>query len=537
MTKTAWIVAMIAVLAWRWGGAGEALAQTATIEETGSLPAGVIATTPGTTQSLLGAMPGGGAGLGAVQPGRDEMLFGRVGTSSPRVPTSISTPGGVYQGPQNTQGVAAPLPLSAPRAQFFGSLDVPKHEDEEGPANGLTLDQAVDMFVHENLDLRAKALEIPQARADVITAGLRANPIFYADSQLVPYGSFSNARPGGPTQYDINISHPIDYSRKWRARKNFALRALSVTEAMYQDAVRIGIQNLYVAYVDVLAARETVHYASTSVEGLREVLRVNRELLDQSSKATAADVEQARADLEIASAGLFDAQSVLQQKKLVLGELLHLAPERIQTLELRGGIADRALPPPEVDQLIDIALNCRADVVAYQRGIAAAEAGVKLELANRFADAYALFQPFTYQNNAPFGKGTVPAWAVGVTVPLPIYNRNQGRIERAKYNVSQSGVQFEQVKLRAITEVQQAVMEYQVTDRIVRHLKNTVLPLSQASLSKRMTLWEEGEITKFVFLDTQRKYNDTAKTYLDSLVRHRRSMLALDTAVGQRILP
>ena len=31
-------------------------------------------------------------------------------------------------------------------------------------------------------------MEIPQARADVLTASLRANPIFYADTQLVPYG-------------------------------------------------------------------------------------------------------------------------------------------------------------------------------------------------------------------------------------------------------------------------------------------------------------------------------------------------------------
>ena len=48
-------------------------------------------------------------------------------------------------------------------------------------------------------------------RADVLTASLRANPIFYADSQLVPYGSDSVEAPDGPTQYDVNISHPLDY--------------------------------------------------------------------------------------------------------------------------------------------------------------------------------------------------------------------------------------------------------------------------------------------------------------------------------------
>ena len=84
--------------------------------------------------------------------------------------------------------------------------------EDLGPPDGLTLDQAIEIYVHQNLNLRALALELPQARADVLTASLRANPILYADSQLVPYGSFNRERPGGPTQYDLNISHPIDYS-------------------------------------------------------------------------------------------------------------------------------------------------------------------------------------------------------------------------------------------------------------------------------------------------------------------------------------
>ncbi len=126
--------------------------------------------------------------------------------------------------------------------------------------------------MRQNLDLRAKQLEIPQARADVLTASLRANPLFYADSQLVPYGSDSVRRPDGPTQYDVNISHPIDYSHKRLARMAYAARALEVMEAQYQNEVRLAIQNLYIAYVDVLAARETVRYLQTSIKGLERGL-------------------------------------------------------------------------------------------------------------------------------------------------------------------------------------------------------------------------------------------------------------------------
>ena len=52
--------------------------------------------------------------------------------------------------------------------------------------------------MHQNLTLRAQSLELPQARADVLTASLRANPILYADSQLIPYGSFNTSATRRP---------------------------------------------------------------------------------------------------------------------------------------------------------------------------------------------------------------------------------------------------------------------------------------------------------------------------------------------------
>ena len=143
-------------------------------------------------------------------------------------------------------------------------LALPAAGEDEGPADGLTLDQAIERLVRQNLDLRSKAFEIPQADADILTAGLRANPILYSDVQCVPYGASHPARPGGQTQYDINVSYPLDVTRKRQARTLVACRAKRVLEAQFQDAVRVEIDNLYTEFVDVLAARETVREARES---------------------------------------------------------------------------------------------------------------------------------------------------------------------------------------------------------------------------------------------------------------------------------
>ena len=136
--------------------------------------------------------------------------------------------------------------------------------------------------------------------------------------------------------------------------------------------------------------------------------------------------------------------------------------------------------------------------MAYRLGIMSAQANVGLQRANRFQDAYLLLQPYTYQNNAPFGKQSGASWAVGITVPLPIYNRNQGNIERAKINVYQTEVQLAYQEKRVETEVRQAIKEYQVSGQIADRIRRQVLPGLERAYRDRLKLFQEGEITKFV---------------------------------------
>jgi cobalt-zinc-cadmium efflux system outer membrane protein len=513
----------------------QASAQAPTIEQSGLLQGGAMGA-PGGPTSLLGATPGAGANLG-MQPGRDEMLLGgRAGPSVPRVPTSITMPGGTYQGPRASLGVAAPQPLPVPQPTFYGTLEVAEGPEDQGPPDGLTLDQAIEIYVHQNLGLRALALELPQARADVLTASLRANPIFYADSQLVPYGSFNRQKPGGPTQYDVNVSHPIDYSRKRVARTNYAEVSLRVMEHQYQDAVRRGIGDLYLAYVDILAARRTVHYVQVNARGTEEFLS-KTEALFRQDKATSADVDQARSEHAVAAVSLADAEEALRQRKRVLAALLNLPPADADRFDLRGSLEDLGPPPPADEDLFRMALQCRPDVSSFRLGVEAAQAAYQLARANRFQDAYLLYQPFTYQNNAPFGTQSATSWALGITVPLPVYNRNQGNIERARINILQSQVQLSDRERQVIAEVQQAIHEYRISGRIVSDIRDRVLPVSKRAIASRSELFREGEADVFAYLNQRRSYNDRAKAYLDSSMRHRKAMLALNTVVGQRILP
>src|SRR5438445_650522 len=122
-------------------------------------------------------------------------------------------------------------------------------------ANGITFDDAITRMLVENIELMAFFHEIPQAEADLVTAGLRNNPLLYADSQFIPYGANNAAkRPIGPTQYDVAMILPIDVSGKRRERVRVACAARSVVQAQYQDAVRRQIANVGHAFVDLQVA-------------------------------------------------------------------------------------------------------------------------------------------------------------------------------------------------------------------------------------------------------------------------------------------
>jgi cobalt-zinc-cadmium efflux system outer membrane protein len=520
-------------------GIGRAWGQGPTID-TGSpnAPPGdstLLGRMPGGGDSLLGSSPGsGGQVLGPVD--TQGFLGGRPGTSTPRVPTAISTPGGAGVAPIAGGAISLPTPLQTPEVPVYGTLDFPTIAEDEGPAGALSLDQAIEVLVRSNLDLRASFYELPQADADVLTASLRANPILYADAQLIPYGAYSNQRPGGPIQYDLNISYPFDVNHKRQARIASARRARRVLEAQYQDAVRLQIGNLYTAFVTVLAARQAKNYARAGVEGLDVILGPLESKVEQGA-ITKAAYNRIKLQRETAQIALIDAEEAHRRAKRDLATLLNVPADQSESLDVRGKLRQDAPAPPAGDALIRLALDRRPDLVAFRLGIGKAVADVELARRNRLNDIYVLYQPYTFQDNTPFGTKSATSWALGVTVPLPIYNRNQGVIRRAELNVAQTQTELSAQERRVVNEVQQAEREYYMSQEAVRRVETILQPAAVQVLTTVRREYEISTIDIITFQTARQEYNQVVKQYLDALVRHRRSMLDLNTAVGQRIMP
>jgi cobalt-zinc-cadmium efflux system outer membrane protein len=430
------------------------------------------------------------------------------------------------------------LPAALPIAPEAPSPALPTSSviEDEGPPDGLTLEDAIERMLEANLDVLALRYEIPQADADILTAGLRTNPLIYFDTQFIPYGSFTSQRPGGPTQYDINITYPVDISHKRQARVKVARAARTVLESQFQDVIRRQIGNVSKAFVDLQSARLNYLTAQTSVRGQERVVAEARRRPaakaedEQAAERFAIALDKSRGALQEAGDNLKDSQEAL-------AVLINADPAQTFGIQPRGTLRDVAPPAPPLEELIRLGLESRPDVMAARRGIGRAQAELGLQRANRLDDIFLFYDPFTYQDNSPSHLKSARSWVAAITVPLPIYNRNQGNIARAQSNIHQTQTELAALERRVVSEIRIAEREYRSSRTALERFEKSTLPHARQVLERNSREFAAGKITVDDYLGHLEDEADAARSFRDALVRHRRSMLDLNTALGIRLLP
>jgi cobalt-zinc-cadmium efflux system outer membrane protein len=490
-----------------------------------------------------------GSTLGPVH-GTAERPFSRVAgaddsrlgmrTSGPR-PTDVlsaaSRPDQAGATTDRRPGILPPaLPESAARTiPLYGPLEL-SAIDDEGPENGLTLEAAIAYLIRSNPELLVKFQEIPKAEADVLTAGLWGNPLVFASADSVPYGNYSPRRPGS-NNYGVTLVQPFDVNGKIRARTRLAETARNVLQAQYQDAVRLELEKLHIAWMEALSARTSVQYLKTSLDGYGALLATIEERVAKKA-APESDLDTAVIQQETATVAYEEAVTRYRQSKRNLAVLLGIPSAQADRIEPRGTIRDLAPPPPAVEELVRIALCQRPDVIANRLGVTSAMANVDVQRRERFPDVFALYTPYSFDaNNGDPGARGATSWGAGIFATVPLFNRNQGNIRRAERNVHQTQLEASGLDSLVVAEVEGAALEYDSSRAAVGRFERVILPRAKRVKDDKYRLYAAGEEGLAAYLNAQRDYNESVRAFRDVLIRHRRSMLALNTVVGTRLLP
>ena len=457
----------------------------------------------------------------SVSSGPQGIIGGPPGPSPGRTqPRNAQSPAMEF-GPTQSQDLTLPAPLpglsvpAIPPEHAGLPAGVSFGPDIGNKKTGLTLSRAVELLLERNVELRVQASEMAQAEADLQTAGLRPNPIVYADARSVPYGTFTPYTTGGPTQYEVNVVHPFDISGKRKARMGSAGLSANAVRAKYADAARRQVANLYTAYVDALAAQSNVELARIS--GLR---------IDLGSLAP-----------------VDEACEVFEAALLNLATLLDVPLTDLQHCGLYGRLAysQSEEPPLDEEKLIGRALLIRPDLIAQRINVRRAEADIRLTLANRFDDIQILYQPFTNNYGPPLGQRSSLTWTLGVTVPMPIYNQQQGNIRKAQLILEQEKTRLGGMERTVAADVRAALLEHRTSEKALARSRKELRESGRYSYSVKAEADENKDSFKKKAGDVLERLKDEAivdkiRKNGDAITRHRKSMLRLNTAVGECIM-
>jgi len=485
-------------------------------------------TAPGGQYNRLGPSPG--AGQSAIQPlpGAESRVARRRDVLS----VASNPLGGIHDRPQ-AELLATPPHVAPAELPAGGPLELPQ-PGEEGPENGITLDVAVATVVDQGLSLRAKFQEIPKATADVLTAGLRGNPLVFANVDNAPYGKYSPARPG-ETGYGVTIIQPIDINQKRAYRVIAAERARSVIHAQYQDAVRLEIDQLYTRYVDVLAARESLRYVEASLVGLQEV-RTTVERLVRGNELTTLEVGRIEVQIDAAELAHLEALAAHEKARQGLAAILSRPAPEVMPFEIRGSIHTDISGVPGAEQMLDLARANRPDLRAFRLGMHRAAAEVDLAVKERYPDVFVLYSPWGLTDNSAIGGQNATSWGVSGMASVPLFNRNQGNIRRAELSGRQTRIEWEQLERQIEAEVRQGAHDFQVAHAKVKRLTETILPKSRTIRDKTLAQLRAGQIDTLTYLQAQREYVEIVRQHRDALITLRRAALQINTAVAVRIV-
>jgi len=407
------------------------------------------------------------------------------------------------------------------------ALTNPAFAQNTGPTS-ITLDQAVQIAVQHNHNMLAAQTTIQQAEAEETTANLRPNPSLFADWEYLPlnHSGQNSQYLHDSTEGDIGLSYLIERGKKRQHRLQAAKDITVQTRSLVTDYERGLTFNTASLFVNAQLAESTLELADKDVKSFQKTVDLSQLRYDKGAISEddylkiKLQLLQFETDYQQAELAKVQALSDLRQLlgyESVPADYDVAGPFDYQPL--KGNLEDFQLK----------ALQNRPDLRAVQQGITAARSQYELQRAIGKQDV-------TVQGNYSHVNGINAASFYG-SIPLPIFNRNQGEIARTRFAIAQAQEQEKATNGQALTDVRDAYAGLRVSDRIVQLYRSGYLDVAQKDRDIAEYAYQKGAVSLLDFLDAERNYRATQLAYRQALASYLLALEQLRQAVGTRALP
>lgn len=403
----------------------------------------------------------------------------------------------------------------------------------------LTLGQALALALERNPAMAAIRAERDIAAADQRQAGLRPNPAFSFESAGFPLAGEN--RPGflDAQELTLRFDQELELGGRRGLRQRVAAAGMATADARIEDARRLLTLDVQRAYFQGVLATADRDVARASLDEMDKAIGLNRARLEQG-EISGADLRRLQVERLRFVDDVFAAELALRNARSALLALMNL-PGLDQSFSLVeplaiGPVAAAVdittmipgIPPSTIGadglQLGLDALTRRPDIAAARHEVARAETATRLQRALRTPN---ITVGAGYMRD--FGTNAV---VVGATIPLPFFNRNQGGVLRAEAEQTQAERRADATALRARLEIQQAANAVDVNRERVRYIEREYLTAAREARDIVLASYRLGATDLIDFLDAQRAFRDTVRTYNRALYDQRISIFELAAAAS-----
>jgi cobalt-zinc-cadmium efflux system outer membrane protein len=389
----------------------------------------------------------------------------------------------------------------------------------------LTWEDAKRELLAANPNLRASQIVVDEARADEVTAFLRPNPelTLIADQlkpTIGPFRPFSDALP------ILSGSYLVERQHKRYLRRESAMGATAIATSQLADQQRNALFDLRNAFTQVLQQQAVLAVTRESLSFYDRVLELSR---DRFKAGDIAQVDLDRLELQRIQF-VTDVQTAmvnLRTAKIQLRSLLYdLTP--VEQLDVIGPFDFVEVVTP-LEEFRRTAFDARPDLRAAFQAVDKAKTDYRLAVANGSTDPVFGFDA---AHDPDFNTYV----GFSVTIPLRIFDRNQGEKARTKLDIGRQQQLVDATRLQVYSDVDSAYATLQSNLTLLRPYKTRYLKQAARVRDIISFSYQSGGASLLDFLQAQQDYRGIQLSYLNLVGAFLTAANQMNLAVGREVI-
>jgi len=389
----------------------------------------------------------------------------------------------------------------------------------DNPTGTITLRDAVALALVNSPKLKAFSLDIRAAEARKLQAGLLPNPEI--DVEVEEVGGTDERAGFDSSETSIQIGQLIELANKRSKRTHLATLEKDLAGMDFESKRLDVMRDVAGAFVDVMAAQEQ--------------LSLSKELLDLSEKAFSTVAERVRAGrdspVEETKAKIALSNTRIEFEKAAT-ELVSARHKLAATWGGSNPVFEKAagrfydIPPvPSFEELAGL-ISQNPDIARWPIEKDSRRAALELEKAKAVSDIK-LGGGVQY-----FDEGDDSAFIFGLSIPFPVFDRNQGNIQQAMYMLAKTEEQRKAVEADMRAALAEASTKLSSSFSEININKNDVLPLAKSAFDAAGQGYREGKFEYLVVLDAQRTLFEARAKYIEALAGYHKARADVERLIG-----